>query len=314
MNQTRMTVAYRGGVTALLEAGPVDPTKNGHYRIKIIQPGKGSSGVYLAENLAASASLFRAGTQMYCDHPSLTEESDRPERSVKDLAGKLVTDAAVGEDGALYAECEVYPSFDKIIREKWSDIGVSINAWCDSVIGSDGVVPPFDGVVSVDFVTKAGAGGALLEVLESERIPTQKENSMNPDEFKQILNEAIAPVMSALEELKAKKSEDKPEDKPSDSPVPPKAREAEEAAEPEEDDEEKKKKLESAIVAGRKIAESGLPEAARDRVVKVVESGGDVTEAIESERKYIESVASTTVGQVRESDSADAPYQPVNFK
>ena len=53
---------------------------DGKYRIRIIVPGQGSSGIYTAENLAESAPLFKAGTEMFIDHP--TEPRSGRARSV----------------------------------------------------------------------------------------------------------------------------------------------------------------------------------------------------------------------------------------
>lgn len=303
MKRNKIRVAYGGAITeAIREAdGEARPTgASGRYKVKIIQPGQGSSGIYVAENLAKSAHLFAAGTQMYMNHPSMSEDIERPERSVMDLAGKLVTDAVVGDDGALYAECEVYPSFDTIIFEKWSDIGVSINAWSESEIGADGVVPPFDGVTSVDFVTKAGAGGALLEVLESERTHNTKENQMDKEEIAASISEAvasgIAPLLAAFEEA-----------------FPPKKAKDEEDAKKKAEDEERKKKesFDAAVDAASEIAESGLPDVAKARVREAVKCGGDVKALIESEREYIKSVNEPVVTKVTEA-GGDEPVI-VNF-
>lgn len=218
--RTEYRSAFHGGVTALLEAATpnvLSGEKPGRYRIRIICPGQGSSGTYSEANLAASVGHFPAGTQMFMDHPSKDEDVNRPERSVKDLAGRLVTDAVVGLDGALYAECEVYPSFNDIIREKWQDIGVSINAWSENGLDADGIVPVFDGVTSVDFVTKAGAGGALLEVLESQRVSSDEENHMNEETIRQAIATAVTEALAPLLELLAK------DNLPGEQPVAPEA-------------------------------------------------------------------------------------------
>lgn len=218
--RTEYKSAFHGGVTALLEASTpavLSGERPGRYRIRIICPGQGSCGVYSEANLAASVGCFPAGTQMFMDHPSRSEDADRPERSVKDLAGRLVTDAVVGLDGALYAECEVYPSFNDIIREKWQDIGVSINAWSENGLDADGIVPVFDGVTSVDFVTKAGAGGALLEVLESQRVSSDEENHMNEETIRQAIATAVTEALAPLLELLAK------DNLPGEQPVAPEA-------------------------------------------------------------------------------------------
>jgi hypothetical protein len=75
--------------------------KDGTASIKIIQAGQGSSGYYPADVLKRDGpKVFTAGTQIYLDHPSVSEESNRPERSVRDLAGSLTGPAAWKEDGA----------------------------------------------------------------------------------------------------------------------------------------------------------------------------------------------------------------------
>lgn len=303
MKRFNARVAYNGAITEVRES--VDtPSGNTRFLIRIISPGQGSCGVYEADNLAASVGLFKAGTHMFMDHPSESENWDRPERSVKDLAGKLVTDAFVGEDGALYAECEVYPSVAGIIRERMDDIGVSINAWTDEPVNeADGIVPVLSGVSSVDFVTKAGAGGAVLELLECERPATtateKKEIKMSLDDIKAAVAEALAPVterVTALEADAAKKKAD--EEK--------KAADEEQAK---KDEEEKKKAKEAdeffarALDAAQKVAEADLPEAVKARVLEAVRGGADVDKAIETEARYMESVRGTKATKVIESGS-----------
>lgn len=356
--RTEYKSAFHGGVTALLEA--VTPEvlsgeKPGRYRIRIICPGKGSSGVYSESNLAASVGCFPAGTQMFMDHPSKDEDMNRPERSVKDLAGRLVTDAVVGLDGALYAECEVYPSFNDIIREKWQDIGVSINAWSENGLDADGIVPVFDGVTSVDFVTKAGAGGALLEVLESQRVSSDEENHMNEETIRQAIATAVTEALAPLLELLAKdnlpgeqpvapeaptgeapgedpeRKPEEPADKP-EAPEPTPERKPEAPGEKadnkppapaasgekkDDDEDEKKRKARKesaadAFVIATRLLDSGLPRVAQERVIKAVETGVELKEAISAEQHYLTSVKASTAGEIRESSSE--PYKIKNFK
>lgn len=249
---------------------------DGKYRIRIIVPGQGSSGIYTAENLAESAPLFKAGTEMFIDHPTETEEWERPERSIRDYAGVFLEDATVGEDGALYTVCKVFSGVNELIKDKWEHIGVSINAWCADPISENGIVPPIAGVRSVDFVTTAGAGGAIVDLLESNRNDNyvkeagmDKEIESKFDELKASLIEAISSKLEAavatIQEAKA-----------------------------EEPTEEASVDVDSVLEAGRKIAESGLPEAAIVRVREAVKAGADVDSALESERAYLkEAVAAT---------------------
>lgn len=249
---------------------------DGKYRIRIIVPGQGSSGIYTAENLAESAPLFKAGTEMFIDHPTETEEWERPERSIRDYAGVFLEDATVGEDGALYTVCKVFSGVNELIKDKWEHIGVSINAWCSDPISENGIVPPIAGVRSVDFVTTPGAGGAIVDLLESNRNDNyvkeagmDKEIESKFDELKASLIEALSSkleaAMATIQEAKA-----------------------------EEPTEEASVDVDSVLEAGRKIAESGLPEAAIVRVREAVKAGADVDSALESERAYLkEAVAAT---------------------
>ena len=192
--------------SALLEAknpGEKDDGA-GRYRIRIIAPGRGSTGMYTAPNLAESAPLFTPGTHMFFDHQTMTEDWERPERSVRDLAGVFESGAEIMPDGSLEADIKVYPSVNGIIRERWADIGVSINGWSVDEIGPDGVVPVLAGIQSVDFVTRAGAKGAILEVLESDgrwrvrnhestsNTNTQEEQAVKPEEIAKSVSEAVA--------------------------------------------------------------------------------------------------------------------------
>lgn len=246
---------------------------DGKYRIRIIAPGQGSSGFYTAENLAVSAPLFKAGTEMFIDHPTESEEWERPERSIRDYAGVFLEDATVGEDGALYTVCKVFSSVNELIKDKWGHIGVSINAWCADPISESGVVPPIAGVRSVDFVTTPGAGGAIVDLLESNRSDNYvKEGTMDKElssKFDELEASLIEAFSSKLEAAVAA------------------VQEAKATGEASVD-------VDSVLEAGRKIAESGLPGAAIARVREAVKAGADVDAALESERAYLkEAVAAT---------------------
>lgn len=278
----------------------------GKYRIRIIVPGQGSSGIYTAENLAESAHLFKAGTEMFIDHPTETEEWERPERSIRDYAGVFLEDATVGEDGALYTVCKVFSGVNELIKDKWEHIGVSINAWCNEPIAETGVVPVFAGVRSVDFVTAPGAGGGIVDLLESKRNNNlTKEEGMDKEiesafselrtEFASLieaLGSKLDSVVASITEAKAEEVEEKVEES---APV----------------------DVDSMIDAGEKIAESGLPEAAIARVREAIKNGVDVDSALEAERSYLkEAAASTATPVVDESTqvSLKESYAKIGWK
>lgn len=261
----------------------------GKYRIRIIVPGQGSSGIYTAENLAASAPLFKAGTEMFIDHPTESEEWERPERSIRDYAGVFLEDATVGEDGALYTICKVFSGVNDLIKDKWEHIGVSINAWCDQPISETGVVPVFAGVRSVDFVTAPGAGGAIIDLLESNRNNSITKEGTVDKEIESKFSDLDTKLTSLIESLSTK----------FDSIVA-SIKESKE----EEKVEEASIDVDAAIEAGKKIAESGLPEAAVARVREAVKKGADVDSALEAERAYIkEAVAATATPVVEKNEN-----------
>lgn len=283
--------------SALLEAKKPGAQDDGagRYRIRIIAPGRGSTGMYTAPNLAESAPLFVPGTHMFFDHQTMTEDWERPERSVRDLAGVFESAAEIMPDGSLEADIKVYPSVNGIIRERWADIGVSINGWSVEEIGPDGVVPPLAGIQSVDFVTRAGAKGAVLEVLESDgrwRVKnpsnsttnpnSQEEQAVKPEEIVKAVSEAVAAALpAAVKEAAALLAADQEKKA--------KAVEAEKKADPYE--------------AAAKIAEAqDLPSQARARVMEAVKRGAGVDDAIEAERAYIKAIAPAPV--VREDAAA----------
>ena len=289
--------------SALLEAKKPGEKDDGagRYRIRIIAPGRGSTGMYTAPNIAESAPLFVPGTHMFFDHQTMTEDWERPERSVRDLAGVFESGAEIMPDGSLEADIKVYPSVNGIIRERWADIGVSINGWSVEEIGPDGVVPVLAGIQSVDFVTRAGAKGAVLEVLESDgrwRVkspptpsnPTntnvQEEQAVKPEDICRAVSEALAAAMpAAIKEAAALLAADQEK----------KVAEAQKKAAPKTDPYE----------AAAKIAEAqDLPKEARARVMEAVKRGAGVDDAIEAERAYIKAIAPAPV--VREDGAAKA--------
>ncbi|MFD0851690.1 hypothetical protein ACFQ07_05640, partial [Actinomadura adrarensis] len=116
---------------------------------------------------------FPAGTPMYIDHPTVSEQQERPERSLKDLAARLTTDARF-ENGALVAEAEIYSPWRPVINEMAKTVGVSIRAAgtleYGEAEGREGpIVTGLTEGISVDFVTSAARGGKVLELIESAR-------------------------------------------------------------------------------------------------------------------------------------------------
>ena len=70
--------------------------------------------------------------------------------------------------------------------------------------------------------------------------------------------------------------------------------------EPAEKVEEASVDVDSVLEAGKKIAESGLPEVAVARVREAVKNGADVESALEAERAYLKEAATSTATPVVE--------------
>lgn len=157
----------------ITESGGLEFTssKPGAAEIRIITPGTGSSGVYPQATLekAAEENVFRAGTQMFIDHPSESEQWERPERSLRVLAGVLTTDARWDGEG-LVAEAFIFPQWKDFIAPMAEHIGVSIRAAAEAHTNEQTGETIIDRIVraeSVDFVTKAGRGGKIMKLYES---------------------------------------------------------------------------------------------------------------------------------------------------
>lgn len=147
---------------------------DGTAEIRIIAPGQGSSGFYPADVLMRDGpKVFTEGTQIYLDHPSVSDERERPERSVKDLAGALTGPAVWREDG-LYAPVKFIDSVAPHIGAIAPISGMSIRASGKAGtrdIGGKKVrtIESIDVAHSVDVVTRAGAGGKVMDLIESAR-------------------------------------------------------------------------------------------------------------------------------------------------
>lgn len=186
MPRATLTEARPGARITATEA------RSGRLRLELVTPGWGSSGHYSAEVLeaAGAAQVFPAGTHMYIDHPRKSDQVDLPERSVKDLAAVLtetaVWDPAAGEDGrgALVAETAVFGPYREMLADKEfaAAIGVSLRAVAEVIEngtaeGRTGrIITELVEAKSVDFVTKAGRGGRIVEILESAALVEEKRN------------------------------------------------------------------------------------------------------------------------------------------
>lgn len=308
------------------------------WRVKVIEAGWGSSGYYGSEMLAQyGPKVFKAGTKVFMNHPSINESHDRPERDVHQLAGKLTSDAIFSENG-LVADIEFYSHYAPIIREMAGDVGLSIHALGEAKVGeAEGRQGPIietlvaDPLTSVDVVTVAGAGGKFLSLLESytrkegvselsESLSEGNESMMTKEDFdaaiadlKTTLVEAISPLRESISVLVE-----------SATPA-----ESEEVVEADEADAADEVEAVDAVEVAVKFNESGLPKLAISRIAEALKvSTKTVDELIADEKAYLASVVTEsakpvvtdTVGAIQESvkttnaDALDAIVSGISKK
>jgi hypothetical protein len=157
-----------------LEAATAE--QDGSLLVEFITPGWGSSGYYSPQVVEAAAPLFAVGTHMYLDHPTPTEETERPVRSVKDLCA-VITEAGVVNKatGGVRGKVKPFGPYKELILDEdfAKNIGLSIRASASDIVigeaeGRKGpIIESLVDLKSVDFVTRAGRGGKVLQVLES---------------------------------------------------------------------------------------------------------------------------------------------------
>lgn len=148
--------------------------------VKLIAPGHGATGYYSPDVLkdAAARKVFSKTTQMHLDHQTESEEAARPEGSVKTLAASFTEDADYRENGpdgpGLYAPIKAVADMKDFLNNRASIMGASIRALGRGKMGVVGgrmnrIVEQLVHGKSVDFVTRAGAGGKLVSLYESYR-------------------------------------------------------------------------------------------------------------------------------------------------
>lgn len=191
-------------VTIHESTGTTAKPQGGRMLIQIITPGTGSSGVYPSEVLEAAARsrIFRAGLHLYADHPTVSEDRDRPERSIKDLAGVLTQDA-YWDGTALVAEAKTYSPWSEVLAQMHESIGVSIRASArveESDEQGRPIIAELVEALSVDFVTHAGRGGKVLQVFESARqVQETLPGGLVASDLEQRLDDALGPEAWVLD-------------------------------------------------------------------------------------------------------------------
>lgn len=202
------------------------------FRSVIIEEGLGNmvDRFYYTKGALKSMAPLLEGKKIFADHPSRTEDVDRPERSVRDVVGNYENiEYMESEDGRGRLEADTLVLPDEPYRwaralmrhsveyaKKHPDksfVGLSINAAGDSTdqsiesfmeqysipdsaqpklqearekgLETVRVVSEITDAVSVDLVTEAGAGGKILEILESEKGNMEPQDKKDDEEKKE---------------------------------------------------------------------------------------------------------------------------------
>ncbi|QCX75489.1 hypothetical protein C9F11_09000 [Streptomyces sp. YIM 121038] len=280
----------------LTEASPLVPSGpeaggKGIWRARLIEADvQGASGYYPAEVLRRDGpTAFPAGTHVYSDHPTPDEDSERPERSVKDLIGYLV-DAARFEESAdgrgLFARIQFIPEFRTRLATLAPVIGLSIRAAGEVEEAPSGrrTITSITQGLSADVVTRACAGGRLVTMTESavKSDPMEELKSIGASVSRNIKSMSIAKksACAALSEEHKLLKEASAEQRKTLEAI--SALEERTAAEYE--------KARKALSLGQIIAQiiqSGLPVSSMVRLAEDYAPGQNLTEAIHMERYHL---------------------------
>lgn len=247
----------------------------------------GSSGYYSSEVLRRDGpQAFPAGTHIYIDHPTSSEEEERPERGVLEMAGVLLDDARYEDsiDGkGLFARVQFFEDVREKIEQRAKHIGMSIRA-SGSVEESEGkrFVRSIGNGISVDVVTRAGAGGRLVNMSES-KVETASSGSATASSSTSPSGSDRA-LMTEVEQLRESISERM--DHLTDNVV-------KLARLLRERDQEMSRQVQDAEVMKRdisKIIETKLPASSRARLVENYQPGQDLDEKIRQETRYVDEI------------------------
>ncbi len=281
-------VELAGEIIPLVERAVRD---DGTIPIKIVAPGWGSSAYYPPEVLERDGPrVFHEGLHVYWDHPSRSEEKDRPERSLRDLAGVLTKDARWEPSGkagpGLYTDVRVRGEYREAVEDLAPHIGMSLRgngmAKPGEAEGRKGkVLQELLDAGSVDFVTMAGAGGQILELFEAagrapgpqvklEEKPVTEEQARELREANESLTQQLAQATEEISRLREGLL----------------LRQAQEIAEAVVSEMDMPAPTRRRVVA----AQAALPVRAEDGALDEVAYRAQVTEAAEAELAYINEV------------------------
>ena len=277
----------------LSESGSAPVKSGNNWRAVLITPGKGSSGVYTEGMLREfGPQAFTKGTHSYVDHPS----NDSDIRSPKNLIGVLAEDAYYEDGIGLVAELSIMPHWKDFVESVAPHTGLSIYAMGEGNYNEDGevvvesLVPHTQN--SVDLVSYPGRPGSKLAdklyeaavAMVQEEISVE-ENSKDGEEgtVAPMASETVTNMKEGNSDMELKELSDQLAELPNLV-----AAAVAEALAPAVEPEEKEEVDVAAIAEA--LVNADLPEVSRKAVYESLRAGADLTEAIENQKAFVESV------------------------
>ena len=277
----------------LSESGSAPVKSGNNWRAVLITPGKGSSGVYTEGMLREfGPQAFTKGTHSYVDHPS----NDSDIRSPKNLIGVLAEDAYYEDGIGLVAELSIMPHWKDFVESVAPHTGLSIYAMGEGNYNEDGevvvesLVPHTQN--SVDLVSYPGRPGSKLAdklyeaavAMVQEEISVE-ENSKDGEEgtVAPMASETVTNMKEGNSDMELKELSDQLAELPNLV-----AAAVAEALAPAVETEEKEEVDVAAIAEA--LVNADLPEVSRKAVYESLRAGADLTEAIENQKAFVESV------------------------
>ena len=317
-------------VASLREAKALEVGEKPRYHVQVLEVDKlGANRRIYPRRVMEEAYPLYEGAKVYLDHPTKTEDTQRPERSVRDLVGYLEN---VGPDMSadlvvVNHKEEVCPLIDEAISTGRDLVGLSHNILGLTRIerqkdGPVQVVEAVGKVRSVDIVTEQAAGGRFREMLEGKEGNIMVETL---EELKEAYPELLERYKEELrenirEEVESRVYGDKEKMKEAKKRMEEKLNELKEAISARDAQIEKLAgqlaRMERERVLEGKLAESNLPEVAKERLRSIVEGQYEdmekfaeaVEAAIKSEKEYLSKVTEagkvTGLGSPRQEDQA----------
>lgn len=287
--------------------------KTGSLTITVIKPGLNTSGerYYPPEVLKRDYKIFE-GAKMFADHQTEADNRQRPEGSVHNWVAS-VKKVWAESDGVIKAKADVIdPPFKAKLEELdkkglLSEMGVSIRAIGEAAAGKingvkTNIVESLLRARSVDFVTYAGAGGAV-EAIESAAANSEHDvDLVSEAELRQRRPDLVELIESHTQGDRMKTLETQLQEAntalvAANTKLAEEKKRADEATTKLQEAEKTSKKATAQAELTKLLTEAAFPEKVRkvveDRIRKQFAEATEVAgmkEAIDAEKEYIKSL------------------------